>query len=59
MAPPNFKNLSKLLFISPALDFGQFDCGVFINLQKAFGIIDDDDIFISKLSHYGVASSWF
>ena len=47
--------------IQKALDSGQFACGVFIDLQKAFDTVDHD-ILLNKLLHYGVrgsANSWF
>jgi len=53
--------LSLTESIRKTLDSGQFVCGVFIDLQKAFDTVDHN-ILISKLQHYGirgVASSWF
>ena len=44
-----------------ALDNGNFACGVFIDLQKAFYAVSHD-IILSKLNHYsirGVAFRWF
>ena len=39
--------------IKNALDNGNFACGVFIDLQKAFDIVNHD-IILSKLNHYGI-----
>ena len=39
--------------IRNALDNGNFACGVFIDLQKAFDIVNHD-IILSKLNHYGI-----
>lgn len=53
--------LSLTETIRRSLDSGQFSCGVFIDLQKAFDTVDHD-ILISKLKHYGIrgiASKWF
>jgi hypothetical protein len=47
--------------IRQALDKGQFACGIFVDLQKAFDTVDHK-ILIHKLSHYGVrgvANHWF
>ena len=44
-----------------ALGNGNFACGVFIDLQKAFGTISHD-IVLSKLNHYGIRGvtfNWF
>ena len=39
--------------IYDALDKGNFACGVFIDLQKAFDTVDHE-ILLKKLSHYGI-----
>ena len=47
--------------IRNALDNGNFACGVFTDLQKAFDTVNHD-ILLSKLNHYGirgVAFKWF
>ena len=47
--------------IREQLDSGNFACGIFVDLQKAFETVDHD-IFIQKLNHYGtrgVANNWF
>ena len=36
-----------------ALDNGNFACGVFIDLQKAFDTVNHD-ILLSKLNHYDI-----
>ena len=44
-----------------ALDDGNFTCGIFVDLQKAFDTIDHS-ILLSKLCHYGIhglANKWF
>ena len=46
--------------IRNVLDNGNFACGVFMDLQKAFDTINH--ILLSKLNHYGirgVAFDWF
>ena len=47
--------------ILKSLDKGQFACGVFVDLQKAFDTVDHE-ILCHKLSYYGVrgnANLWF
>ena len=44
-----------------ALDKGEFSCGVFLDLQKAFDTVDHE-VLLDKLQHYGirgVANEWF
>ena len=47
--------------IMKALDDGNFACGIFVDLQKAFDTVDHS-ILLSKLYHYrirGLANKWF
>ena len=47
--------------IKQACDAGQFFCGVFLDLQKAFDTVNHT-ILLKKLAHYGtrgVANKWF
>ena len=47
--------------IRGSLDKGEFACGVFVDLQKAFDTVDHE-ILLAKLNHYGVrgiANTWF
>ena len=47
--------------IRECLDKGEFACGVFVDLQKAFDTVDHE-ILLAKLDHYGicgVANDWF
>ena len=47
--------------IRKALDDGNMGCGVFVDLQKAFDIVDHQ-ILLAKLNHYGirgVSNDWF
>ena len=39
--------------IQSVLDNDQFACGVFIDLQKVFDIVDHK-ILLSKINHYGI-----
>ena len=47
--------------IRKALDAGQFSCGVFIDLQKAFDTVDHS-VLLEKLKYYGIRgieNNWF
>ena len=47
--------------IRSSLDKGQFACGIFVDLQKAFDTVDHA-ILLKKLEHYGIrgiGNSWF
>ena len=47
--------------IREALDKGNFACGIFVDLQKAFDTVDHQ-ILLEKLKHYGIrgkANEWF
>ena len=52
-------NLAKA--IMKALDGGNFACGIFVDLKKAFDTVDHS-ILLSKLCHYGIRgleNKWF
>ena len=42
-----------------ALGNGNFACGIFVVLQKAFDAVDHSTLLSSKLCHYGLAYKWF
>ena len=47
--------------IKQSIDSGKFGCGIFLDLQKAFDIVNHD-ILLKKLEHYGIrrnVSHWF
>ena len=47
--------------IKQSLDQGLFSCGIFVDLQKAFGTLDHG-ILLGKLEHYGIrgiTNKWF
>ena len=47
--------------IRSSLDNNRFECGIFIDLQKAFDTVNRD-ILLRKLEHYGIRGSshtWF
>ena len=53
--------LTLLESIQEALDDGQFACGIFIDLEKAFNTINHD-ILLEKQNHYGIrriSNDWF
>ena len=57
----NHALISLTEMITNALDNGNFACGVFIDLQKAFDTVSHD-ILLSKLNHYGIRGvtyDWF
>ena len=57
----NHAILTLLESIQEALDDGQFACGIFIDLEKAFNTISHD-ILLEKLNHYGIrriSNDWF
>ena len=56
----NHALISLIELIRNALDNGNFACGFFVNLQKAFDTVNHD--ILSKLNHYsirGLAFDWF
>ena len=47
--------------VQEQLDKGNFSCGIFVDFQKAFDIVDHN-MLIQKLNYYGVrgaANVWF
>ena len=47
--------------IGQALDDGYIGCGIFVDLQKAFGTVDHE-ILLAKFNHYGIggiSNDWF
>ena len=42
--------------ISQSIDSGNFACSVFVDLQKAFDMVDHR-ILLKKLGHYGIRGS--
>ena len=57
----NHSLLSLTEMIREALDSGNFACGIFVDLQKAFDTVDHQ-ILLKKLEHYGItgrANDWF
>ena len=53
--------LSIVEEIRQNLDNGIFSCGVFVDLEKAFDTVNDNNL-LAKLEHYGVRSAtndWF
>ena len=49
----NHAILNLLESIQKALDDGQFECGIFRDLEKAFDPVSHD-ILLEKLNHYGI-----
>ena len=47
--------ISSIETIKKYLDDGKIVCGVFIDLQKAFGTVNYE-VLLEKLKHYGIRS---
>ena len=61
LLPSIWFSWTLLNFLMKALDDGNFACGIFAGLQKAFDTLDHN-ILWSKLNHYrirGIANKWF
>ena len=57
----NHALISLVELIKSNLDEGNYTCGVFLDLQKAFDTVNRD-ILLRKLEHYGIrarANGWF
>ena len=61
----NFSTVHALINLTEnirqTLDEGYIECGIFIDLQKAFDIVDHE-ILLANLNHYGVrgvSNDWF
>ena len=57
----NTYTVSDHRIIKQGWDWGKYACGVFLDLKKAFGTLNDD-ILLKKLYYYGirgVTNNWF